>query len=63
MNIEHRTCPECGGRLIPIMYGNPGPNMIEAAEKGEIILGGTEIKKINPNWRCEDCNKGFVLKD
>ena len=58
MTEGHPTCPECGGKFLPIIYGYPGPKMIEAAEKGEVLLGGCVVEEANPNWRCTDCGKG-----
>lgn len=48
-------CTECGGRTIPIAYGYPGPGMMEAAERGEIELGGCVIFDEQPTRRCEAC--------
>lgn len=57
MTDRNRTCPEYGGKLLPIEYGYPGPELMEAADKGEVILGGCEVEKGNPNWQCADCGK------
>ena len=57
MTEPHRTCPACGGKLLPIAYGYPGPDLMEAAEKGEVIIGGCEVEEDNPNWQCADCGK------
>ena len=35
----HR-CALCGGPVVRIAYGFPGPEMWDAAERGEIVLGG-----------------------
>ncbi len=32
-----KVCPQCGGRpIIPIVYGLPGLELFEAAERGEV---------------------------
>jgi hypothetical protein len=50
------SCPQCGGRrLIPIAYGLPGPELFEAAERGEVILGGCLVDDANPLWQCASC--------
>lgn len=37
------ACPRCGSEEIaPIIYGLPGPEAFQAAERGEVILGGCE---------------------
>lgn len=34
-------CPNCGSaNWIPIAYGLPGPEMMTAGDRGEILLGG-----------------------
>ena len=41
--VEYPTsvCPECESEeTIPIIYGYPSNEMCEAAERGEISLGG-----------------------
>lgn len=34
------TCPSCGRAAAPIVYGLPGPELVQAAERGEVIIGG-----------------------
>ena len=35
------VCPECNNdEVVPIVYGYPSEEMCEAAERGEISLGG-----------------------
>lgn len=49
-------CPECAsGRIVPIVYGLPGAEMLEAAKRGEISLGGCELSFDNPLVECLDC--------
>lgn len=38
-----RLCPICRGRLVPIVWGMPGPELIAAYERGEVVLGGCVI--------------------
>ena len=48
------VCPECGSdNSIPIIYGKPSTELIEKAEKGEVILGGCVPEKYN--FKCKDC--------
>lgn len=49
------TCSGCGQPLVPIAYGYPGPEMWEAAERGEIVLGGCMISPGQPKSRCPAC--------
>ncbi|UCH79180.1 MAG: hypothetical protein JSU81_04330 [Candidatus Coatesbacteria bacterium] len=36
------ACPKCGSdeNVIPIVYGYPSEELFEAAERGEVALGG-----------------------
>ena len=45
-------CPTCSAGLTPIVYGLPGPELFEAAERGEIQLGGCDILFDNPSFEC-----------
>lgn len=57
-----RYCPECGGELIPIIWGYPLPDQLEKAEKGELCLGGCCIPlNCNDNYHCKNCNNNFDL--
>ena len=49
---EAARCPDCRERMVPIAYGFPGPEMFEAAERGEIILGGCTIDAANSTHSC-----------
>lgn len=40
---DRPVCPACGSRIVPVVYGMPGPGMFEDAEAGNIILGGCVI--------------------
>lgn len=59
------TCPKCEGKVVKIIYGMPVPEMEEAADRGEIILGGCCIaldehgKPIVPEWGCVKCGERF----
>jgi len=51
-------CPVCGAAMVPIEYGMPGPEMQEASERGEIILGGCcIIEGAMPEWGCRACEE------
>lgn len=47
-----QRCPTCGERLVAIAYGEPGPEMFEAAERDEIALGGCVVQPDNATHRC-----------
>ncbi|MBG0567593.1 hypothetical protein [Actinoplanes aureus] len=45
-------CPECGAPGVPLMFGLPVPEAREAAEEGELALGGCVVSADPPNWQC-----------
>jgi hypothetical protein len=52
-----QRCPKCGAYAgIPILYGYPSSETLEAAEKGEIKLGGCIVTFDQPNWSCRSCH-------
>ena len=53
---EYPECPQCGSRenVVPIIYGYPGPELRDAAERGEVKLGGCVISGDDPRWYCKD---------
>lgn len=47
-------CPECSSAKVgEIFYGNPRAEDIEAARRGEIVLGGATPG--GPRWACRAC--------
>jgi hypothetical protein len=53
------TCPDCGGELIPVCYGLPGPALMEASMRGEVALGGCCITDRDPDVECPACKRRF----
>ena len=54
-----KKCPKCNGDLIEIVYGMPGPELFEAEERGEVILGGCCVFEDGPEYHCKNCNLEF----
>ncbi len=54
-------CPECdaGKNVIPIVYGKPGRELMERAERGEVKLGGCCVTDESPRYHCPDCDLDF----
>jgi len=51
-------CPYCDGSdLVEIVYGLPGEELQEAADRGEVQLGGCIVEPNNPDWACRSCGK------
>jgi hypothetical protein len=45
----------CGGEEMEIVYGLPDQELAEAAERGEVALGGCVLEDENPNRQCRQC--------
>ena len=45
----------CGGEGVEIVYGLPGLELAEAAERGEVTLGGCVIEDDDPDRQCRVC--------
>ncbi|HEY5231288.1 MAG TPA: hypothetical protein VIJ11_10410 [Galbitalea sp.] len=58
---KRRTCANCGSRAVPIVYGMPGFDLFEAADRGEVALGGCIVDDELPTWRCtnDECGLEF----
>eukprot|EP00929_Paragymnodinium_shiwhaense_P001066 TRINITY_DN101294_c0_g1_i1.p2 TRINITY_DN101294_c0_g1~~TRINITY_DN101294_c0_g1_i1.p2 ORF type:complete len:132 (+),score=27.07 TRINITY_DN101294_c0_g1_i1:60-455(+) len=54
------SCPSCGARGLPIIYGRPGGDLIKKAEAGEVILGGCCPDE--NTHQCSACSKKFAEK-
>ena len=52
-------CKRCRGKVLNVQYGEPGKEMMEAAEKGEIILGGCCISQESPDYQCSSCGQRY----
>jgi hypothetical protein len=54
-------CPRCGARAIPILRGMPTLEAFEAADRGEIYLGGCIVADVDPDFACTgfDCGLHF----
>ena len=49
-------CPRCRSPdLRPIVRGMPGPELVEAADRGEAVIGGCVVGDLDPTWRCGGC--------
>lgn len=49
-------CAKCGRRERKrVVFGYPSPELIEQAQRGEVVLGGCELPPTTPTWWCEEC--------
>ena len=44
------TCPDCGGKVLPVLYGMPGEDATKASQRGELIIGGCMLEDVA--FRC-----------
>ncbi len=57
-------CPQCSGaEVVPIVYGLPGPDLVDSAEREEVVLEGCLIGGIQPQWRCKECDHSWPDPD
>ena len=60
MRTKKKPCPKCGSLdVVPILYGYPMPETMEAAERGEIELGGCCVSGDDPRKHCKACGEQF----
>jgi len=60
LSTEPPRCPRCGAPGIPILYGMPGPELIEASERGDAAIGGCVIDARNPTHQCSRCETSWI---
>ena len=46
------TCPICGAPAVEIAYGYPSLELFDAADRGEVVLGGCVIGDFSPTHMC-----------
>ncbi len=50
------TCTKCGKQQRKrVAYGYPEPELIEQAQRGEVVLGGCCPGVPVVSWLCDDC--------
>lgn len=50
-------CPSCGGTITEIVYGLPSLELFEAAERGEVAIGGCVLFGNDPDRQCASCGQ------
>lgn len=53
------TCPQCGGKVVDIVYGEPTSETMETADRGEVILGCCIVTDDSPEWQCITCGQHY----
>lgn len=63
MAYRKYICPNCKQKTgVNIQYGYPSPELLEAAARDEIALGGCTIWENNPDRRCTSCQHEWIVK-
>ena len=52
---EAPGCLVCGGATTPVAHGSPLPETLEAAESGDVVLGGCVMDAGQPTDVCRTC--------
>ena len=61
---QKQKCPSCdSNNVVPIVYGMPGSELMEQAERGEVILGGCVVTDNDPGLYCKDCGSEFYQEE
>lgn len=51
-------CTKCKNKLIPILYGQLTPDLIDLYKQGKLVIGDTNAID-RPSWYCVDCTEAF----
>lgn len=58
--MPKKKCPACGStETVKILYGMPTYEAFQAAERGEIALGGCCVTEWDPSRHCKKCGQDF----
>lgn len=62
--MSSRACPQCGARrIVPIVYGEPVPATVRAAELGLLLTWGCIVAPEFPRWSCVACGNRWGRLD
>jgi hypothetical protein len=55
-----QICPKCNSvDIAKIAFGYPSEEMIQARERGDIVLGGCCVTDDDPEWCCKACQHNW----
>ena len=55
------TCPTCKkAKLVPLIFGLPGMDLMAQEGRGEIVLGGCVSSEFPPELECLGCAARFM---
>ena len=53
------NCPKCNNIMKQYVYGFPTPDLMDKADKGEIILAGCTADLFEPSHYCQECQEQY----
>jgi hypothetical protein len=54
--MKDKRCPRCDSEdTVEIVYGYPGPELVEASMAGKVVLGGCLVVPNAPERVCRAC--------
>ncbi len=61
VGVGRPRCSTCGSTdaVVPIVYGEPGPDLERQQDRGEVILAGCLFPPDSQVWHCKRCEKNF----
>jgi hypothetical protein len=62
-NEKAEKCPGCGRTGVMVVYGMPGPDLLDAAERGGVSIGGCVITGNDPDQQCQSCGQMWKTDD
>jgi len=48
--------------MVPIVFGFPSPQTFEAADRGEVAIGGCLVTGEDPTHRCSACAQDVIVE-
>lgn len=62
---ETDTCPFCGHKLRPVLWGKITPDIMQQKKEGKIFIGEDLYSKtddVKPDFACGNCGESFILE-
>ena len=48
------VCPTCGTKMVGIVYGYPGGDLLDRSFRGEVVLGGCVVTGLDATHQCQE---------
>jgi len=55
---DYIMCKKCNSRLVPIVYGQVNPDILDMARSGHVVIGDT-FGSDRPEFYCSSCTEAF----